>query len=271
MPSIAGPAGPIHYIEQGSGPPLLLSHGVIENTRSWDRVTPLLARRFRAVAHDARGRGRSGVARMTFDDLVEDVLTLVQTLELGPVFHAGHSMGGRVALEHALADPDGVRAIAMVSGRAGAPDAAGRRRLEALADRVAHEGSATAVEPWIDPGHPLYETVRAISAANPPEGTRSALRCLATAGSIEPQLDALRAPALIVVGADDRPVYGSAAGSLTEQIPDAELIVLDGVGHFPNLEAPNELAGALERFFLSQSCRRNGDAEAEGQRPARPA
>jgi pimeloyl-ACP methyl ester carboxylesterase len=134
MPSIAGRAGRIHYVEQGSGPPLLLSHGVIENVRSWERVMSLLARRFRTVAHDARGRGRSDGAEMSFADLVEDVLTLVRALDLGTVFHAGHSMGARVALQHALTDPDGVRAIALVSGRAGAPDAAGRRRLQALAD-----------------------------------------------------------------------------------------------------------------------------------------
>lgn len=250
MPSIAGPAGPIHYIEHGSGPPLVLSHGVIENARSWDRVTPLLARRFRTVAHDARGRGRSAVAQMTFADLVEDVLTLVRTLELGPVFHAGHSMGARVALQHALSDPDGVRAIAMVSGRADAPDAAGRRRLEALADRAARDGSATAIEPWIGPDHPLHEKVREISAGNPPDGTRSALRCLATASSMERCLDAVRAPTLIVVGGDDRPVYRDAARVIAERIPEAELMVLDGVGHFPNLEAARELADALERFFL---------------------
>lgn len=253
MPSIAGPAGRIHYLEQGSGPSLLLSHGVIENVRSWERVMPLLAGRFRTVAYDARGRGRSDVAEMTFADLVEDVLTLVRTLDLGTVFHVGHSMGARVALQHALADPDGVRAIAMASGRAGAPDAAGRRRFEGLADRVGREGSGTAVEPWIDTSHPLHDTVRAISAANPSEGTRAALRCLATACSVESCLKALQAPALIVVGGDDRAVYRDAARVSAERIPDAKLIVLDGIGHFPNLEAPRELADALERFFLGLS------------------
>ena len=253
MPSIAGPAGQIHYVEQGSGPSLLLSHGVIENTRSWERVLPLLARRFRAVAYDARGRGRSDIAPMTFADLVDDVLALVRTLDLGPVFHAGHSMGARVALEHAVADPRGVRAIAMVSGRAGAPDAAGRRRLAALGDRAAREGSATAVEPWIDPGHPLYDTVREISAANPPQGTRDALRCLATASSIEARLDLVRTPALVVVGGDDRPVYRDAGRLAADRIPGAELLVLDGVGHFPSLERPRELADALERFFFDAS------------------
>ena len=213
----------------------------------------LLARRFRTVAHDARGRGHSDGAEMSFADLVEDVLTLVRTLDLGTVFHAGHSMGARVALQHALADPEGVRAIAVVSGRAGAPDAAGRRRLQALADRAAREGSATAIEPWIDTGHPLHETVREISAANPPEGTRGALRCLARASSIEACLGAVRTPALIVVGGDDRPVYRDAARVAAQRIPNSELMVLDDVGHFPNLEAPRELAHALERFFLGPS------------------
>ena len=260
MPSIAGPAGRIHYVEQGSGPSLLLSHGVIENVRSWERVMPLLAGRFRTVAYDARGRGRSDFAQMSFADLVEDVLALARTLDLGTVFHAGHSMGARVALQHALADPDGVRAIAMVSGRAGAPDAAGRRRFAALADRVGREGSWAAVEPWIDTSHPFHHTVREISAANPSEGTRAALRCLATASSIESGLDALEAPALIVVGADDRAVYRDAARVSAERIRHAELIVFDGVGHFPNLEAPCELADALERFFLGPS-RRKGVCE----------
>ena len=250
MPWVDRPAGRIHYAEQGDGPPLLLSHGVIESSRSWERVVPLLARRFRTVVHDARGRGSSDVTSMTFGDLVEDVRALAEQLDLRPVFHAGHSMGGRVALEHALADPDGVRAIAVISGRASAPDEAGRERLAALADRAARAGSAAAIDPWIEPDDPLFPVVRDISAANPGEGTRAALECLASADSIVEHLDAVQAPALVVVGEHDRAVYRDAARLTAERLPHAELLVLPGVGHFPNLQAPERLAGALEEFFL---------------------
>ncbi len=95
------------------------------------------------VVYDARGRTAPGTARR-YPAMADDVAALAERLELGPFFHAGHSMGGRVALEHGLAHAGEVRAITTLSARAEETDERGRARPEALIEEVRREGGGAA-------------------------------------------------------------------------------------------------------------------------------
>lgn len=241
MPTLELDGRSVHYDDGGDGPPLVLSHGAIESTRSWDDVAAILRARFRVVAYDARGRGRSDLAPVEYPAMARDVAALAERLQLGRFFHAGHSMGGRVVVEHALARPQDILGAAAVSARVEGSDEATRAKLDALIDDVRRDGPGAAARMWIAPEHPLYERVREISAANPLEGTVAAIGCARDAGPLDPA--GLAVPVLAVVGAED-----------TRYIPSAraiggELQVLDGIGHFPNLEAPALLAQLLTDFF----------------------
>lgn len=234
-----GPAG-------GTPLTVVLSHGVIESAASWVDVAPMLARHHRVVMYDARGRGTStgGDRPFTCADLATDVEGLATHLGLDRLYHAGHSMGSRVALEHALAHPGRVGGIAVVSGRATQPDAAGRRRLADLAAQVEREGPAAGVALWARPGEPAYARARAISAANPKEGTVQALQTLVDMDDLLPDLGRIHVPVLVVVGDGDES-YVASAREMAEALPNATLRVLEGVGHFPNLECPELLATLL--------------------------
>lgn len=240
------------FAVEGSGPPVILSHGVIESSESWADVVSLLRDRFTVVVHDARGRGASPVPSQPFNhaDLGDDVQALSDRLGFDSFFHAGHSMGGRVALEHALAHAGRVRAIAVISARAEAPDDTGRRRLSALAARARALGPGAAVDIWTTPNDPHYERVRSISACNPVEGTVAALEALVRMDSLLPRLHEVRVPALIVAGDHDA-AYVRSAHLMAEAMPAAELRILGGVGHFPNLQCPALLAGLLADFFAA--------------------
>ena len=233
---------------------LLLSHGVIESSESWAEVRPHLEPRFEVVAPDARGRGAASSPPEPFGygDLAADVEALAGRLRWDRFFHAGHSMGGRVALEHALAHPGRVRALAVVSARAEAPDEAGRARLRAQAEKARREGPGEAVDMWTRPGDPHYERVRQISARNSTEGTAVALESLSRMDSLVPRLGEIAVPVLVVAG-DHDPAYVRSAHLLEEAIPDAQLRILPGVGHFPNLECPALLAELLTEFFTRRS------------------
>lgn len=251
MPRLISSRIQIHYEDTGTGPPLLLSHGVIENSQSWDEVVPFLSGRFRTVVYDARGRGRSQVPEsVTFDDLVEDVHELVSHLGWRRFFHAGHSMGGRVALEHAATYPDEVAAIATISARPGAPNEVGRRAYADLIARTERMGTGTSVEMWARPEDAVYPRVRAISEGNPGSGTVKALRCLAEMTSFAPSLPKVQAPALFLAGSRDG-AYVEAAEEMRAALPNARLRILDGIGHFPNLECPEMLAHELTAHFLA--------------------
>lgn len=238
----------LHYEEAGEGPPLVLSHGVIENTRSWARVVPLLAQRYRTIAYDLRGRGRSSGGPVSFPALVEDLSRLARRLDAVPFLHVGHSMAGRLTLEHAAAHPEEVRAIACVSGRPDPPAPKLRARLARVAERARREGTTAIMDFWFPTSHPLAAEATAISAANSAEGTAAAIECSGLSESFVSRLGEVRAPILVVVGDGDAP-FLDGARLLAERVPGAELHVLEGVGHFPNLEAPERLAGLLDAFF----------------------
>ena len=231
----------LHYHDGGEGPSVVLSHGAIENIRSWDEIARLLRRRFRVVTYDARGRGRSSQAPVTYPAMVEDVSLLAERLDLIPFFHAGHSMGGRVALEHALTRPAEVRAVAALSARVEGSDEATRAKLDELIEGVHRDGPGAAAGMWIEPVHRLYGRVREISAANPLQGTVAALACARDAGALS--LDGLVVPVLTVVGANDTRYLASA------RTIGGELHALEHIGHFPNLEAPELVAELLADFF----------------------
>ncbi len=98
----------------GSGMPLIMLHGITSNGRGWDPVADSLAPRFRGIALDQRGHGRSGKpagACYGRDDFAGDVIALIEALDAGPAVIAGHSLGARNALAAGAMRPDLVSAV----------------------------------------------------------------------------------------------------------------------------------------------------------------
>jgi pimeloyl-ACP methyl ester carboxylesterase len=89
----------LHYVRGGSGPTLLLVHGFPQDWYEWRSVMPRLAETFTVIAVDLRGVGRSAAPRDGYDaaTLAGDLHTLVVQLGVGPVYVAGHDIGGWVA------------------------------------------------------------------------------------------------------------------------------------------------------------------------------
>jgi pimeloyl-ACP methyl ester carboxylesterase len=94
---------PIHYVEEGSGSPVLLVHGVGANLRSWDEIAPVLARRHRVLRLDLRGHGQSGrIVQCTLDDFVADVVAVLDAAGIPRVHLVGFSLGGMITQAAAL-------------------------------------------------------------------------------------------------------------------------------------------------------------------------
>jgi pimeloyl-ACP methyl ester carboxylesterase len=126
------PSGQIHYVEAGSGAPVLLLH---QTPRSWTEfrpVLPLLGRTHRAIAMDTLGFGNSSAPRSDGRDEVEHyadgVLQLMDALEIDRAAIVGHHTGGIIAVELAAMHPERVERIVLSctplvdeAGRAGRP------------------------------------------------------------------------------------------------------------------------------------------------------
>jgi 2-succinyl-6-hydroxy-2,4-cyclohexadiene-1-carboxylate synthase len=249
------PADALASTRRGHGRRLVLVHGFTQTSRSWDTVAARLTGRFEVVAVDAPGHGGSGAVRAT----LPDGASLLGAIG-GPATYLGYSMGGRLCLNLAVARPDLVRRLVLVSTTAGIEDPAERaaRRVadDELASSIERDGLDVFLERWL--ALPLFSTLTADAAGaddrrrNTAPGLASSLR-LAGAGTQEPlwdRLGELTMPVLVVAGALDAK-YVAIAERLAANIPDATLEVVEGAGHAVHLEQPETFAGALDGWLGS--------------------
>ncbi len=106
-----------HY-DSGGGvagePPIVLVHGVTLRSEDWENVFPRLATRYRVIAYDARGHGKSGrAASYALDDLASDLLRVLGDVAAAPAIVIGHSVGGATALVAAAREPARVKALVL--------------------------------------------------------------------------------------------------------------------------------------------------------------
>ena len=232
---------------------VVLLHGFTQTGRSWERVERMAKQAGHALATpDLRGHGASAAVRpVDFAHVVADVAALAENAVL-----CGYSMGGRVALHTALAHPERVRRLVLISTTPGIEDAAQRaqRRAadEALATEIERDGIEAFAARW--GAQPLLaglpadaaQAARADRLRNEGPGLAAALRGLGT-GVMEPvwdRLDQLRMPVAVLAGEQDAK-FVAIAHRLAGALPDASLVVVPGAGHALHLEAPPEVAAAL--------------------------
>jgi pimeloyl-ACP methyl ester carboxylesterase len=214
--------------------------------RIWDDQVGALAARYRVIRYDVRGFGKSPVARKPHSN-VDDLYRLLTFLRIDRATLVGVSLGGKIALDFALAHPDMVSALVLA-----APGASGYGLSDALAARVKAvasaaqtEGAKRAAQLWLD--DPLFVQVRrqkalhkkllAIATANAeswkvsqPDGQPVAIN----------RLTKVRAPTLIVVGAQDLPEVRHLAAKLAYDIPGAQKVVVPDADHALNVGKPEQ-------------------------------
>ena len=117
-------------------PALVLLHGFTHTGRSWDDVARVLRESYRPLAPDLRGHGFAGAATpVTLEAVVLDL----DRLAPGRFVLAGYSMGGRIALQYALARPARVRRLVLIGATPGLADPAQRRARVEADERLAGE------------------------------------------------------------------------------------------------------------------------------------
>ena len=263
--SAATDGTPLHYVTAGSGDPVLFLHGATLDHRMWDDQVAPFARHHRVVRCDLRGYGRSPRPTKRSPAPAEDVMALLAHLGSAPVHVVGHSLGGAVAVDLALAHPEAVRSLTLVgAGLAGFPWATFGASLAHVRSVARGHGLEEARRAWLQ--NPLF----ASAMERPPVAERLERMVAAYSGwhwlndpprgapSID-RLEGVAAPTLVLVGARDLPDFQRVAETLHQRIPQASMVVMAEVGHMANMEDPERFDAIVLDFLRDPGWRRGAN------------
>lgn len=233
--------------------PLVLLHPFPLDPRAWSQVVDHLPGEREILVPGLPGFGGTPpLGQPSIDAFADGVAERIATLPGARAVVAGVSMGGYVALSLAARHPDRVAGLALVDTKAAPDDAAAREARDRGIAAVAGgdlEGFLDGMLPRLlaaDAPPAVRARVRTIAAAQDPQAIAGALVALRDRPDRRPDLAAVDVPVVVVVGEEDVATPPQVARELAAGIPGARLVVLEGCGHLPPLEAPDRLAEALE-------------------------
>jgi len=247
------------YDDVGEGDCVVLVHGHPFDRTLWQPQVAAVGRDFRVVAPDLRGFGHSPVTQhlVTMRELAADVEELLGILGIGRAAVVGLSMGGLVTMELAASQPERYWAIGLVATTMEPPTPAERATRRERADAVERHGMQVLLDYMhaglYGPDCPQFVRARvdAMMAAAPPAGAAAALRGRAERPDYRALLAGLDIPALVCAGSADPWSDQQVTAEIIAHLKHPELVVVDGVGHLPNLEAENEFNDVLRAFLYA--------------------
>jgi pimeloyl-ACP methyl ester carboxylesterase len=246
----------VHYLEAGDpgGTPAIFVHGNWATASWWEPLLVRLPAGYRGLAYDVRGRGSTMGADNSYaiGALVADLLAFATAAGVDRFHLVGHSLGGAIAMQAALDAPDRVRSLAAIAPAwvDGAPAAYNLPdRQIALKNDAAF--FAAALKP-LAPSAPDDDFWKRLVREGHEQGIEATLRNLDALEAWRPgdQLATITAPTLVIAGTLD-PLTGGATAERAAAALGTRLVTLDGVGHSPNIEAPDRVAALLAELWRS--------------------
>ncbi|MCV7151581.1 alpha/beta fold hydrolase [Mycolicibacterium pyrenivorans] len=263
----------VAYQDVGSGDEtLLLIHGMAGSSETWRAVIPQLSKKYRVIAPDLLGHGQSAKPRSDYSLGAFAVLLrdLLEELGISRATVVGQSLGGGVAMQFAYQHPDFCQRLVLISSGGLGPDVGWTLRL------LSSPGAelllpVIAPPPVVTAGNKLRSWFAA-GGIQSPRGAEmwSAYSSLADSQTRQAFLKTLRSvvdyrgqsvsalnrlhltsdlPTMVIWGDQDRIIPMEHGYAVHEARPGCRLEVLTGVGHFPHVERPGEVADLIEDFI----------------------
>ncbi len=230
---------------------LILLPGLVCDSAVWAAQVQALSPRWRCHVPDYGLR----------DSLIDMARHVLDTAPAQTFALAGHSMGGRVALEVLRLAPKRVHHLALLDtgthplqpGDAGAKERAGRMGLLQTAER---KGMRAMAEQWAKPmvhpsrhGTPVFEAVLDMLARSSAEQYAAQINALLNRPDAAPLLPGIRCPTLVLTGREDLWSPPEQHAQMAQAIAGAQLCIVEQCGHMSMLEQPEAVTAALERWL----------------------
>ncbi len=246
-------------------PALLLLHGFAGTHATWSATADRFGEQRRIIAPDLPGHGQSSCAPegCTFESTASALDAVLEACSVSAATVIGYSMGGRLALYYAVTRPERVAALVLESASPGLETEEERSQRRDADERLAVLAEEEGLERFVDRWEqtPVIQPVRALT-----DSTRAAHRAMRMSGSAAGLAASLRGmgtgtmpwlgdsvamiecPVLLITGASDTK-FTALARAMSAALPDARRATVADCGHHVHLEAPDEYAALLARFF----------------------
>lgn len=251
----------LHWIKEGKGPVVMLSHALGCNLRMWDGVAEILRARYTVLRYDQRGHGLSEAppGPYTMDLLAEDAAGLIKVQTEGLVHFVGLSMGGMVAQALAASQPQLLKSL-VIANATNYYDEAARALWQARIATVRAQGVAViadgAMQRWFTPEFRADQAGGGAARVAALRGQFEKTDAAAYAASCEAvaAIDfrasnaAITCPALVIAGTHDEATPLALSQAIADSIAGAQLRTLEAA-HLSAVEQPQAFASLLESFL----------------------
>ena len=252
----------------GEGPVVLFSHGLLFSASMFDAQVRSLAPRYRCIAYDHRGQGRSadpGGRLHDIEDVTNDAAELIRALGIAPCHFVGLSMGGFVGMRLAARHGDLLRSLTLLETSADpepAENVSRYRRLAFVARWLGLRPVVGRVMPILFSKSFLADPARTADrmlwrerlAANRRTIVRAVHGVIERRG-IADELSGVRVPTLVMVGDEDVATVPAKAERIHARISGSRLVRIAAAGHSSCIEQPRFVNETIEQFLLTSTAR----------------
>ncbi len=247
------------YVDEGTGPPLIMGHSLALDHHLYDGAAARLSQRFRVIRPDFRGHGQSDkpYEHYTLEQLTDDLIAFADALGLDRFAYAGLSMGGMVGLRLGMRVPQRLTALALMDTSADLEP--NRAAYEAWAEMAKNRPpqdndiamflSISVSQEYLKRNPPELQAIRERMLAADPMGNYYAQLAVLGREPVLDRLSDLTMPCLIVVGQKDMPTPLPQAEAMQQGVADGVLVQVAGAGHLSILERPDIVVGAIEQLM----------------------
>ncbi len=253
----------MNYELSGRGDCLVMIHGYTDNLNLWYNQVTAFSEQYQLLTYDVRGFGKTEVSKADYSMglFAEDLRALLEALGIESACVLGYSMGGRIALEFALAYPEMTTGLILANSGIGETPSQEMQERRQVVVGLLQQGDIEVIselmtEASFSPGlkdrnPPAYEKYKSIKMQNDPSEYLAIMQAIVAAIDSPADFGSLHCPTLIIAGDSDGFMDVRVGEAMREAIPDAEMHVLP-TGHAAAIEEPeafNRLVlGFLERL-----------------------